>query len=109
MNKPTTEDQNYQSASYVRNYDFIGIVRETEDEDGLIVVEQRNKMCVGDEIEVMGPYKETMFTKIEEMYNEEGDAIESAPHPRQIVKLKLSVKVGKDYMLRKVIEEKVEE
>ena len=109
LNKPTTEDQNYQSASYVRNYDFIGIVRETEDEDGLIVVEQRNKMCVGDEIEVMGPYKETMFTKIEEMYNEEGEAIESAPHPRQIVKLKLSVKVGKDYMLRKVIEEKVEE
>ncbi len=32
-----------------------------------------------------------------------------SPHPRQIVKLKLSVKVGKDYMLRKVIEEKVEE
>ncbi|MDV9903795.1 U32 family peptidase C-terminal domain-containing protein, partial [Clostridioides difficile] len=53
--------------------------------------------------------KETMFTKIEAMYNEEGEAIESAPHPRQIVKLKLSVKVGKDYMLRKVIEEKVEE
>lgn len=33
-------------------------------------------MCVGDEIEVMGLYKEIMFIKIEEMYNEEGEVIE---------------------------------
>ncbi len=66
-------------------------------------------MCVGDEIEVMGPYKETTYTTIEEMYNEVGEPIESAPHPRQIVKLKLGVEVDKDYMLRKIIEEKVEE
>lgn len=107
INKPESSEQNYESASYVRNYDFIGIVRDVED-SGLVITEQRNKMCVGDEIEVMGPYKETTYTNIEEMYNEDGEPIESAPHPRQIVKLKLGVEVDKDYMLRKIIEEKVE-
>ena len=107
VDKPESSEQNYDSASYVRNYDFIGIVRDVE-ESGLVITEQRNKMCVGDEIEVMGPYKETTYTTIEEMYNEDGEPIESAPHPRQIVKLKLGVEVDKDYMLRKIIQEKVE-
>lgn len=104
INKPESSEQNYESASYVRNYDFIGIVRDVE-ESGLVLTEQRNKMCVGDDIEVMGPYKETMYTTIEEMYNEDGEPIESAPHPRQLVKLKLGVEVDKDFMLRKIIPE----
>jgi putative protease len=107
VDKPEASEQNYDSASYVRNYDFIGIVRDVE-ESGLVITEQRNKMCVGDEIEVMGPYKETTYTTIEEMYNEDGEPIASAPHPRQFVKLKIGVEVDKDYMLRKIIEEKVE-
>ena len=44
--KPGTEEQNYASASYVRNYDFIGIVVSDQDEDGYAVVEQRNKMVI---------------------------------------------------------------
>ena len=60
-------------------------------------------MNVLDKVEVIGPYKETMFANILEMYNEDGEPIESAPHARQIVKLKLDIKVGKDYMLRKPI------
>ncbi|MDR1773316.1 MAG: U32 family peptidase [Clostridioides sp.] len=105
VDKPQSTEQNYESASYVRNYDFIGIVKSVQ-EDGLVITEQRNKMCVGDEIEIIGPNKETMYTKIEEMYDEEGNPIESAPHPRQIVKLKLGVEVAENYMLRKEIEEK---
>ena len=102
--KPGTEEQNYASASYVRNYDFIGIVLDDPDENGFVTVEQRNKMVVGDEIEIIGPYTETMTTVIEEMYNEEGESIESAPHPRQLVKTKLG-NVGKNFMLRKELPE----
>lgn len=104
--KPGTEEQNYASASYVRNYDFVGIVLEDADENGLVTVEQRNKMVIGDEIEIMGPYTETMTTTIIEMYNEDGEAIEAAPHPRQIVKMKLPKEVKTNFMLRKAIEEK---
>lgn len=104
VDKPDTEDHNYASSSYIRNYDFIGIVRKYDESSGLATVEQRNKMTVGDEIEVIGPYTETMYTKIEKMYDESGEEIESAPHPRQIVKLKLGINVEKDYMLRREIE-----
>ncbi len=103
LGKTTTKDQNYESASYVRNYDFIGVVRSLEEESGLVIVEQRNRMFVGDKIEIIGPYKETMNATILEMYNEEGEPIESAPHAKQIVKMKLDIPVEVDYMLRKVI------
>ena len=107
VDKAGAEDQNYESASYVRNYDFIGIALEDMDQDGYIQVEQRNKMVVGDEIEVIGPHTETIYTKISEMYNEDGEAIEAAPHPRMKVKLKLECpdRILKDFMLRKEIEE----
>ena len=104
--KPGDEEQNYASASYVRNYDFIGIVLEDRDENGLVKVEQRNKMMLGDKIEIMGPYTDTINTTITEMYNEDGESIESAPHPRQIVKMKFPEVVGRNFILRKAIEEK---
>lgn len=102
--KPDSEDQNYASSSYIRNYDFVGIVRGYDENTGLATVEQRNKMVVGDEIEVIGPFVKTMNAKIEKIYNEDGEEIESAPHPRQIVKLKLDIKVEENYMLRREIE-----
>lgn len=103
--KPGCQEQNYESASYVRNYDFVGIVLDKADENGLITVEQRNKMVVGDEIEVIGPYTETMISKIVEMYDEDGNSIDQAPHPRQVVKMKLTVDVDVNFMLRKEIED----
>ena len=103
FNKPDADAHNYESASYIRNYDFIGIVRSHDEENDLVIVEQRNKMSVGDKIEVIGPFKETVHANILEMYNEDGEPIESAPHARQIVKMKLDIEVEKDYMLRKPI------
>lgn len=103
LGKTSTKDQNYESASYVRNYDFIGVVRGHDEERGLVIVEQRNRMFVGDEIEIIGPYKETMYAKILEMYNEQNEPIDSAPHAKQIVKMKLDIPVKEHYMLRKQI------
>ncbi len=103
LNRPDSNAHNYKSASYIRNYDFIGIVRGHEEKNDLVIVEQRNKMYVGDKIEVIGPFKETIHANILEMYNEVGEPIESAPHARQIVKMKLDIKVEKDYILRKPI------
>ena len=103
FDRPDSNSHNYESASYIRNYDFIGLVKGHENETGLVIVEQRNKMYVGDKIEVIGPFKETMNATILEMYNEDGEPIESAPHARQTVKMKLDIDVDKDYMLRKPI------
>ena len=99
-NKPSAEDQNYQSSDYIREYSFIGMVKGVEPETGFALVEQRNKFSIGDEIEIFGPG--VPFTKevITEMYNQEGEPVESAPHPQQIIKLKLSTPVKENYILR---------
>ena len=39
--------------------------------------------------------------EISEMYDEEGEAISSAPHPQQIIKIKMAKLVEPFFMLRK--------
>ena len=51
FNQPTNKDQNYQTSAYTRDYTFIGVVRDYDPKTGMAVVEQRNKMTVGEEIE----------------------------------------------------------
>ncbi|MBR3786284.1 MAG: U32 family peptidase [Firmicutes bacterium] len=102
FDKPTNKDQNYQTSAYTRDYSFVGVVRSYDETSGYAVVEQRNKMSVGEEIEVFGPDIEFFAQDITEMYdNESGEPIESAPHPQQIIKMKMAQPVKPNYILRK--------
>lgn len=100
FDKPTGEDQVYTSSSYIRNYDFVGLVLEYDEETSLATVEQRNRMFIGDEIEVFGPSKEYFVQNIEKMWNEDGKEIEVAPHPQQIIKMKMKNPVEKWDIIR---------
>ncbi len=100
--KPSEEDQNYQSSSYVRDYTFAGIVRDYDPSTGIAIVEQRNKMEVGDQIEVFGPDIPFFTQEITEMADDAtGEPVTSAPHPQQILRMKMKQPVKPDYMLRK--------
>lgn len=99
--KPTNEDQNYQTSAYTRDYSFIGMVKSYDPETKMAIVEQRNKMVVGDEIEVFGPDRDFFTQKLEILLNEEGEPIESAPHPQQILQIKMDQPVAEKYILRK--------
>ena len=99
--KPTNEDQNYLTSAYTRDYSFVGLVKSYDPETGYAVVEQRNKMDIGDEIEVFGPGSDYFRQKLEVMLDEEGEPVQSAPHPQQILKIKMEKPVEADFMLRK--------
>lgn len=102
--KPDGEQQVYTNNTYIRGYDFIGMVQEDYDEEtGCAVVMQRNKFVVGDEIEVMPAVGEAWQMVIEKMWNEDGAPIESAPHPQQILKVQFPKAVTKYDMLRKAV------
>ncbi|MBQ8151960.1 MAG: U32 family peptidase [Firmicutes bacterium] len=103
--KPTNEDQNYQTSAYTREYSFIGKVLSYDEESGMATVEQRNKMNVGDEIEVFGPGTDFFSQKLDVLLDEEYEPIESAPHPQQILHIKMAHPVDKDFILRKRKEE----
>lgn len=102
FDKPTNKDQNYQTSAYTREYSFVGIVRSYDADTAIAIVEQRNKMSLGEEIEIFGP-DIPFFTQIlEEMYDaESGERLESAPHPQQILKIKMNRPVKENYILRK--------
>ena len=102
LGKTDENSQNYQSSAYIRDYDFIGIVRSYDEASGYAMVEQRNNFKAGQEIEVFGPGSAGFYTQvIDEMYNEKGEAIEVAPHAQQLVKMKMRYPVAEKYMLRR--------
>ena len=86
--KPDENTQIYDNNTYVNDYIYLGIVEEVK--DGMVRIEQRNKFCVGDTIEIMKPSGENVPVKVEAMYNEDGEAVESCPHSKQLIWLQLS-------------------
>ncbi len=101
FNKPDEDSQVYTSNSYVRTYDFIGIVKEYDKETGFAIIEQRNKFVVGEEIEFLTTKGQNFSQIVTEMYDLDGNRLEEAPHPQQIIKLKVDKEVSPFDMMRK--------
>lgn len=101
FDKTTAQDQIYTSSSYLQTHDFIGLVREYHAENGMAVVEQRNNMKVGETIEIMQPGAENFVQTITQMFDTEGNAIQVAPHPQQIVTMPVARPVVPYAMLRR--------
>ena len=89
FHKPDATTQIYDSNTYVKNYTYIGTV-ETVFEDGSFQMEQKNKFTVGETIEIMKPDGRNLAVTVEEIRNEEGEQMENAPHPKQILRVRLS-------------------
>ena len=99
--KPGHDDQVYTNNSYIRDYDFIGVVLEDRNDGGFAKVMQRNKFEVGDKIEVLPVTGDSAEMTVEEMTDEEGTPVMSAPHPEQILMLRTDLPLKKYDMLRK--------
>jgi len=88
--KPDENTQIYDSNTYINEYVYLGIVEEVRKEDGLVRIEQRNKFSVGDAIEIMKPDGSNVDVMVQEMYDEKMEAVDSCPHPKQVLWIKLS-------------------
>ena len=97
---PSADGQIYDSSAYIRDYEVVGVVKECDD-SGNALVEQKNKFSVGDKIEVMQPFGETFEFTADNMKNEKGEDIRSAPHGKMAVKIKLPQRADVNSMLRK--------
>ena len=100
--KPGHEEQNYRTSRYTKEYSFIGKVLSYNEETGIAKVEQRNKMNVGDHIEVFGPDISFFPMTITDLADwESGEKLESAPHAQQILAMHMAEPVKPGYILRK--------
>lgn len=101
MNKPTGNEQIYNTSSYIREYDFVGVVMSYDKETKIATLEQRNRMRVGDEIEVVRPKGDFYMQRISEMKNIDNESIDVAPHPQMTVYMPMDQEVGEYTMLRR--------
>lgn len=88
--KPDEHTQIYDNSTYVSESVYLGIVEDIT-ENGCARIEQRNKFCVKDKIEIMKPDGRNVPAEVLAMYDEAGEAVESCPHARQVIDVKLSV------------------
>ena len=111
--KPDENTQIYDNNTYVNEYIYLGIVGEIVQEPGssngsakdsearmCARIEQRNKFCVGDSIEIMKPDGINIPVEVLAMYNENGEPVESCPHSKQIIDVVLSQMPEKYDILR---------
>ena len=103
--KPTKEDQIYDKSSYIRDYAFVGLVLDYDTKTGIATVEQKNRILVGDMVEIVGPGRDYFTQSIEWMKDEKGNNIDAAPHPQQIVTMAVKKAVKPFDMIRKPLEE----
>ena len=87
--KPDETTQIYDCNVYERDYVYLGISGEPL-EDGSFVIEQKNKFCVGDKIEIMKADGRDIEANVISITDQDGVAMESCPHPKQIITIKLN-------------------
>ena len=95
--KPT---QNYESSIQEQSSKFMAIVLKKE--DNRILVEQRNKFSIGDELEILSPSSEfNKILKIEKMTDENGENLSEAKNVQQRIWIYTNQNISAGDILRK--------
>lgn len=97
--KPSSDAQVYDNNEYVKNYIYIGKV-ESVDEEGHVCFMQRNKFCVGQTVEAMGFDGSNTMLEVKAIYNENNESVDSAPHPKEQLKVDLGVELPVGTIIR---------
>ncbi|ACA46859.1 U32 family peptidase [Clostridium botulinum] len=79
--------QLHESSSYIRTCDIVGIVKKFNEETMEAIVEQRNKVLDGDELEVLRPEGPIFKINIINMRDKNDKKIDSAPSAQMIFKV----------------------
>ena len=98
--KPSEESQIYDNNTYIKEYTYLGIVGDCN-EEGLYRIEQRNKFSVGEQIEVMKPDGRNILVTVKRIVDEDGNEMESAPHPKQVLYIDLGMELNAYDILRR--------
>ncbi len=99
LGKTDETSQNTEDGGYVRTYDLAALFEKNE--NGKCVFTQKNKLSVGDTVEIMVPNGEPFSFTIDKMWDENNDEIDTAPHPLQVFKLDLGCELPEFSMMRK--------
>ena len=95
---PDKEEQYFLGREEVSNQDYLGLVEKYE--DGYAYIRVKNYFKSGEEVEIISPYRDTISFVVPTIYSEDGEVLECARHPEEIVKFKLDKEVSSLDMMR---------
>ena len=98
----TINEQLYNMRSENPSQEFIAFVSDYDKLSRIATVEQRNHFLPGEEVEVFSPNFESKRFKINEIIDLEGNIVDAARHPLQLLKVLIPFEVSKYDMIRKV-------
>ncbi len=90
--------QTYENAGYVRDYSVAAIV--TGYEDGCITAILKNKFLRGQELDCLEPKSAPITVVTDELFDDKGNAIDSAPHPMATIKIPFNRPIKTGALLR---------
>lgn len=88
------------NGGYIRKYDAVAVCEENID-GTTAVITQRNKFYAGDTLDVLPPSGVPFNIKVMSLMNEDGEFVDSAPHPMQRLVMKCGAKLVQGSVLRK--------
>lgn len=97
---PTEKEQYFLGRQEISNQDFLGLVLDYDEENKMVLLEQRNYFKNGDIVEFFGPETETFTYIVHTIVNENDEKIEVANHPNMLVKLPVDKPLHKWDMMR---------
>ena len=97
---PGEKEQYYNERQEDSNQDFLGIILDYDEDKKLATIEERNYFKIGDKVTIFGnKIKDYSFT-INTIINEEGENIDVARHPKEILKINCDVNIPKNSFMR---------
>lgn len=98
---PGYKEQMFGNHSKKTSFEFVGLVLDYNPETKMVTLQQRNHFKPGDEVEFFGPEIKNFTHVIDKIWDEEGNELDAARHPLQIIRFKMDKPVYPNNMMRK--------
>lgn len=95
-------DQYYSSRQELSNQDYLGLFIGYDEEKGAYIIKQRNYFKVGDTIEIITPNFKVHRIVVDNIYNEDFDAISVANQADATIYMKINKDIPVNSMMRRV-------
>ncbi len=96
-----TPGQNLSYGGYVREYQVAAVAVSWK--NGILTASQRNRFCLGETLEVLEAGHEPFMLPVTALFNEEGEAIETAPHPTMLFRVPCERPIAAGSLLRRKV------
>lgn len=98
---PGVKEQLFENHSHKTSHEFTGMVLTYDDDTKMVTLQQRNYFKPGDEVEFFGPDIDNYKMVIDKIYDEDGNEIDAARHPLQVVRFRVDKPLRRYNLMRK--------